>query len=326
MSTEPTSAAAERLRQLKLPLSSSINYKLDSVFPVLTGWFINGQIKKKHKLIQQAESTLQEILRPGEEVLYVAKGVQFSFWEQYFLGIWANLINQTVFVLTNARLLLLHTNTRGKPKDMYWMIYYSQVMQFKTSWFNGALVVKLKDGKSFKYAGFTGTDKKEMPKVFQAAAARYQDRGFDPPVSRSRENLCYHCYAVVPKDQHICPRCGAEYWQPRQIALRSLCIPSWGDFLMRHYVVATMELIGYIISWVFVGTVLGAALAGGDPESLVIAFLLLGGFLVFTHIPDAILTYYIASKGLNRRYPPDQSIIRGDDVDDVADDLEDADA
>lgn len=307
MSTDQPVTAADRLRELKLPLSSQINYNLDSIFPVLTGWFINGQIKKKHKLIQQIEPALEEVLRSGEEVLYIAKGVQYSFWEQYFLGVWANLINQTVFVLTNARLLLFHTNTKGQPKHMAWMIYYSQVVQFKTSW--GALVVKLKDGKTFKFAGFTGTDKKEMPKVFQAAAAIYNERGFDPAVSQSRENLCYHCYVVIPKAEHICAKCGAEYWKPSAIAMRSLIFPSWGDFLMRHYLLASMELFGYLVTWLVFGSLLVVALVKGDPEGIVIGVLVLGAFLAFTHIPDSILTYYIASKGLNQRRPPDESRI-----------------
>lgn len=312
MSTDQPITAADKLRELKLPLSSQINYKLDSVFPVLTGWFANGGIKKKYKLIRQAEATLEEILRPGEEVLYVAKGVQYSFWEQYFLGIWANLINQTVFVLTNARLLLFHTNTSGKPKDMYWMIYYSEIVHFKTSWFNGALVVKLKDGKTFKFAGFTGTDKKQMPLVFKAAAASYQERGFNPKVSQSRENLCSHCYTLIPKGETICQSCGAEFWKPKDVALRSLIFPSWGDFVMRHYIIAFMELIGYVVWWVIVGTLLIAGFAKGNPEDMIVGLLALGALFVFAHIPDAVLTYYIASKGLNRRRPPDPARIAVD--------------
>jgi hypothetical protein len=315
VSTEQPITAADRLNELKLSLSSKVNYKLDSLFPVLTGWFANGQIKKKHKLIQQAELTLEEVLRPGEEVLYVAKGVQYSFWEQYFLGIWANLINQTVFVLTNARLLLFHTNTKGKPKDMYWMIYYSQIVHFKTSWFNGSLVVKLKDGKTFKFAGFTGTDKKKMPLVFQAAAANYQARGFDPPVSQSRENLCSYCCSVVPKDVTICHTCGAEYWKPRDVALRSLVFPSWGDFVMRHYIVAIMELIGYLVGWLIIGTLVLHAIAKGDQEVIGVSAVILAAFVGFTHVPDAVLTYYIASKGLNRRRPPDPARIPAAETD-----------
>ena len=317
MSTDQPITAADRLRELNLPLNSKINYKLDSMFPVLTGWFVNSAIKKKYKLVKESESTLEQVLRPGEEVLYVGKGVQYSFWEQYFLGVWANLINQTVFVLTNARLLLFHTNTKGKPKDMYWMIYYSQIVHLKKSWFGGAVVVKLKDGKTFKFGGFTGQDKKQMPLVFKPASASYQERGFDPPVSQSRENLCLYCFKIVPKGEVICHSCGAEYWKPRDVALRSLIFPSWGDFVMRHYIIAVMELIGYAVWWFIVGTLIVHSFSRGDPDALVVSLTALGVLFAFAHIPDAVLTYYIANKGLNRRRPPDPARIPADNEPEV---------
>jgi len=63
-------------------------------------------------------------------VLYVAKDVQLKFWEQYFMGVWAQLINQTVFVLTNGPLLMFNTNNNGKPKPSFWMVYFSAIVKF----------------------------------------------------------------------------------------------------------------------------------------------------------------------------------------------------
>ncbi|MDB5388776.1 MAG: hypothetical protein JWM11_4422 [Planctomycetaceae bacterium] len=305
MSAAPLTAA-ERLQQMRLTVSPNIQYDLDSVFPKVNGWLVKGPIKRKHKLIVKVEPTLEEILRPGEEVLYIAKGVQYSFWEQYFLGAWAALINQTVFVLTNVRLLMLHSNTKGKPKDMSWMIYYSQITHFKSGWF-GAVVVKLRDGKTFKYGGFTGADRKQMPKVFQQVANAYKERGFDPNVSQSRENLCYHCYSIIAKKEYVCSKCGAEYWQPSQIAWRSLMFPSWGDFLMRHYLIGLLELGGYLFGWFAVVTLWIGALGAADPSVMAFAAVITALFLIPAHGVDAILTYYIANKGLNRRLPPDPS-------------------
>ena len=61
MSTDQPITAADRLRELNLPLNSKINYKLDSMFPVLTGWFVNSAIKKKYKLVKESESTLEQV-------------------------------------------------------------------------------------------------------------------------------------------------------------------------------------------------------------------------------------------------------------------------
>jgi hypothetical protein len=307
--SEAILTASERLEQMRLTVSPNIQYNLDSVFPKVNGWFVKGPIKQKHKLIAKVEPTLEDILRPGEEVLYIAKGVQYSFWEQYFLGAFAAaIINQTVFVLTNVRLLMLHSNTKGKPKDMSWMIYYSQVTRFKSGWF-GAVVVQLRDGKTYKFGGFTGADRKQMPKVFQQVANAYKERGFDPQVSQSRENLCYHCYSIIAKKEYVCSKCGAEYWLPSQVAWRSLIFPSWGDFIMHHYLLAIFELFGYAFGWIWMIVLWTAALLqpAGDGEAFIIASVYTAVFLVPAHVMDAILTYYIANKGLNRKFPPDES-------------------
>src|SRR5688572_12902347 len=95
-------AAATKLQQLGIQLDPEIPYRVDTMFPRLEGWGAKGELKKKGKIINQVEPRLAEMLRPGEEVLYIAKGVQYSFFEQYFMGIWAITINQTVFVLTNV--------------------------------------------------------------------------------------------------------------------------------------------------------------------------------------------------------------------------------
>lgn len=311
--------AAERLEQMRLALSPNIQYDLESVFPKVNGWFVKGPIKQKHKLILKVEPTLEEMLRPGEEVLYIAKGVQYSFWEQYLLGAFAAaLINQTVFVLTNVRILLLHSNTRGKPKDMSWMIYCSQITKFTSGWF-GAVVVKLRDGKTYKFGGFTGADRKQMPKVFQQVANAYKEKGFDPQVSQSRENLCYHCYSIIEKKEYVCAKCGADYWLPSQIAWRSLIFPSWGDFLMRHYLLAIFELGGYAVGWFVIVIAWMGVLSnpGADGSDYGVVAGLTAVILIPAHVVDAILTYYIANKGLNRKGPPDPSRIRPSEFADI---------
>jgi hypothetical protein len=308
MPDAPLTAAA-RLELMRLKVNPNIEYDLDSVFPKVNGWFIKGPIKQKHKLITKVEPTLEEVLRPGEVVLYIAKGVQYSFWEQYFLGaLAASLINQTVFVLTNVRLLMLHSNMSGKPKDMSWMIYYSQITKFKSGWF-GAVVVQLRDRKTYKFGGFTGADRKQMPKVFQQVANAYQERGFDPEVSQSRENLCYYCYSIIEKKEYVCSKCGAEYWLPSQIAFRSLLFPSWGDFLMRHYLLAIFELIGYVGGWVVMVFMWMMAMNELDTEKIIAAVIFTALFIIPAHVMDAILTYYIANKGLNRRRPPNPNLV-----------------
>ena len=310
----PTDVVLEKLRSLKIEVDQSIPYRLTSVFAQTNGWGANGEIKRRAKLLNLVGPTLHEILLPKEEVLYVAKGVQYSFVESYFMGAWlAALVNQTVFVLTNLRLLMMRSNRNGKPLETFWVIYYSEIARFKPSW-TGVLQLKLEDRKLLTFTGFSSLDRKAMPKIFQDAIEQYERLGFEPDVTQSRENLCSYCFRVVPQGDYDCAHCGAEYWKPRDLALRSLVFPSWGDLCMKHYGVATMELFGYCISWV------AAANALRGPQMLDGLIIVL---LIFSieHPFDSFLTYNVAKKGLNPRHPPDPERTLGiDRVEDFSDD------
>ena len=303
MSNSASVPATQKLTELGLQLSPDINYRYETLFPKTEGWGAKSHIRKKHKQISRIESRLSHMLLPGEEVLYVAHGVQYKFSEHYFMGWLALLINQTVFVLTNVRLLLIHANTRGAPKETYWAVYYNQIKDFKPSW-TGNTKLNLLDGSKFTFTGFDKHDRKQMPTIFQQALTTYQQMGFQPEVTQSRENLCSHCFLVVPKHEYTCPHCQAEYWTPKEIALRSLLLPSWGDFLMRHTSAAFMELLSYFIMWFVVFAIMTGAIDDGDANALPIAGLICAGIVAGHHIVDAILTYYIAKKGLTPREAP----------------------
>ena len=299
-STGKTEQVAERLREWNLALDPDVAYDLPSMFPVLDGWGVKGAIKKKHQLIKHLEPTVKRMLRPGEKVLYVARGVQSHLMEQYFMGIWAHMINQTAFVLTNARLLILQINSKGKPKHSFWMIYYSQIQKFKANWV-GTLNVKLRDGKSYAFTGFPRADRKAMPQVFEKSLEVYRERGFDPPVTQSRENLCTHCMNRVPKAEYTCGNCGATYWSPAELSLRSLAFPSWGDFLMGHWAFATVELLGYAMLWLGIISVIMGTMENGN---LIVGLIISVFLLAMAHLPDATLTFFMGKKGLYPKKGP----------------------
>lgn len=289
-----------RLEELGLALDPAIGYRVESLFPKVAGMGWKGAIKKKHGLIARVEPVLRQALAPNERVLYVAKGVQYSFAEQYFMGIWAQTINQTVFVLTNARLLMLRSNSKGTPKHTFWSIYYSQIEAFKPSW-TGVVELRLRDGTKLKFTGFPKADRRAMPELFQQALESFRKHGFDPQVTQSMENLCSHCFGRVSKGEYVCERCGAEFWTPKAVALRSLVIPSWGDVCMKHYVLATVEMIGFVVAWSIAA---GAILSGLGNGEWIGGVFVAAMVLVFTHGVDAALTYAIAKKGLHPRRGP----------------------
>jgi len=283
-----------KLTQLNLVLSPEINYRLETMFPKLEGWFANGAIKKKFKLIQNVEPLMKEMLLDQEEVLFISKGIQSSFSEQFFMGaMWAQSINHTVVILTNLRLLCIRTNKKGIPKRTFWSIYYSQIDELKSTIFGNAKIC-LKDGKKLNYSGFPKIDRESMRSVFLDAYQLFEEKGFDPEVSQSREKLCGHCYEVVPSNDYECEGCGATFWKPSEIGLRSFVFPSWGDFVMKHYSVACAELLGFL----FLLTLMWGAITSGDYGFALFLF-------IFANVGDALITAQIAAKGLHLKKVPE---------------------
>ncbi len=299
-SVEPVAITAQdRLEEFGMSLSPDIDYDLEKIFPKVEGWGWKVPFKSKYKLLRHLESLLKDCLFEGEKVLFLAKGNQHSLTEAVFMGIWAHGINHTVFVLTNVRLLMFRTNSRGKPKKTFWMVYYNQIVHFKGNW-HGMLNLKLKDGRRLSFSGFSRQDRKEMPTIFTQALEAFRQSEFNPPVSQSLENLCSHCLDKVSKDEYFCETCGAKFWSPKELALRSLIFPSWGDFLMGHHFIAFLEMFGGLSSWTFLLVRLSGFLTGADPTEMVSAIL----FFLIVNGSDAMLTYHIARKGLHPRSLP----------------------
>ncbi len=299
-SVEPVAITAEdRLTELGMFLSPLIEYDLEKVFPKVEGWGWKVQFRLKYNLLKKFEALLEDCLFEGEQVLFFAKGNQHSVAEAIFLGLWANGINHTVFVLTNVRLLMLRTNSRGKPKKTFWMVYYSQILTFKGNW-HGMLKLTLKDGRKMDFSSFPKLDRKTMPVIFNDALENFRKSNFDPKVSQSLENLCSHCLDQVPKDEFSCQTCGSTYWSPKELAIRSFIFPSWGDFLMGHTVIAFVEMFGGIGSWAYLIRGILKLLRTGDVSELLVPMIF---FLIFNGF-DAIFTYHVARKGLHPKVLP----------------------
>lgn len=296
---------AEKLAELNLPLDPTIEYNLPTLFPKVDGWLAKGPVKKKAKLIRLLEPTLQEILHPGEEVLYVAKGVQQSFLESVFIGaMWAAMLNQTVFVLTNLRVIMIRSKSNGTPLHQFWIIFYSEIQKLQSSW-TGTIVLKLNDGKKRSFSGIPKEERKTMSRVFEDALAEYRERGFAPETSQSMETMCPHCYEIVPYKESDCESCQATFWKPTELAVRSLIFPSWGDFLMKHYWFAAFEFLGYLLGLF----IFAAPMLSPNPPPLAESVIGLIFFFVFAHMMDALLTYIVAQKGLYTRTDPDGHLL-----------------
>ena len=285
-----------QMEKLDWQPAAGVSYDYAAFFPKTAGWGAAGDIKRKLKLMTSVEPYVAKALFDGEQVKYVAKGVQYAFGERFFLGIWARSINHTVFVLTNLRLIMIRCNRNGLPKDTAWSIYHSEIAKFQSTW-SGNVSLKLVDGSKQVFQEFKRLDRKRMPTVFEETVAVFREKDFHPPVSQSKENLCGICLQTVPKGQYECSACGTTFWTPQELAMRSLLLPALGDIAMRHWVLMTVELIGYTFTVIFAAVSIVEGLRNGDSVQMAVGFIA----LIVAHVLDAALTYGIASKGLHIR-------------------------
>lgn len=96
-----------------------------------------------------------------------------------------------------------------------------------------------------------------------------------------------------------CAACHGGFKLRRTAALRSLLFPGLGDWYLGHRGLAAME-IGFT-------TLLWIGLLLPDPEHPQTFFGFAAGAMVvllFIHVPDSLLTRYIAGKGLYPAEPP----------------------
>lgn len=297
MSVVDSNLVDTKLMELNLVLSPEINYQLETMFPKLDGMFANRAIKQKFQLVKRVEPLLKEMLFENEEVLFISRGIQSS--SSMIEGIimnasWSASLNHTVIVLTRLRLLCIRSHRNGTPRQSCSSIYYSQIKSLKSTIFGNAKIC-LQDGVTLVFKGFPEVDRKTMRDVFLDAYQLFEEKRFDPEVSKSCESLCGHCFEVVPKNDYECESCGATFWKPLEIGIRSFVFPSWGEFVMRHYFIACIELFSFMLSLLFS---LVALFFGNYIVAILIYFI--------TNIANAAKTAHIATKDLHLKKVPEK--------------------
>nr|MCH9655050.1 hypothetical protein [Planctomycetota bacterium] len=178
-----------KLSQLGLVLSPEINYRLEMMFPRLDGMFLDRKIRKQFQQVKEIEPLLKEMLLENEQVLFVTKGkIEY---------------HESIVVLTNLRMLRIPINNKGVPHQPFWFIYYTQVINLKKI---DSLIpgIRLKDSGKVRFHRFQDKDRKMISSVSLNAAKLLEDKGIDPPVSQSKENMCSHCFEVVAKHEFEC--------------------------------------------------------------------------------------------------------------------------
>ncbi|MCA9015253.1 MAG: hypothetical protein KDA77_07955 [Planctomycetaceae bacterium] len=293
MHTITREQVAAKLRELNLYLSPAISYRLETLFPRVEGWFVKGRIKDQVKLIQRLEPLLTEILLVHEEVQLVVKCNQSTLADVFLTGsIWIETTTYNLLVFSNLRVLCIRVDDKGVPLKTYWQIYYNQINKMQHTLFGNARLF-LRDGTKLIYTGIPIEDRDRMQETVQENRDLFRNKGFAPAVTQSREQLCGHCYDVIPPGVYECECCGATYWRPAEVGVRSLIFPSWGDFVMQHHMLAIMELFGFVLLLWFTS----AAFSEGKYGTGLTVFFM-------ANLADALMSVQIATRALHLKSVP----------------------
>lgn len=262
------------------------------------GFFARRRAKKRFKLLRALDPKLQRMLRPGERVYFVTSGATVSLSEQLFVGWIAYYLNLRALVFTTERMLLIQINGRqSAAKELAAQIPYTSIASVKATW-NGYCQVSLMDKKKYKFLYVPSADRKFLAKflgdIVQGTTAPFAVGA----QARGLENLCPHCYTVVPGYPDGCQACGGGFKSANKAALLSLLFPGLGDWYLGHRGFALMELLGSGFLWL--ALVVLPLTAPRDPEvgPLDGAYWTTVAIMLGTaHVIDAVMTRHFARKG-----------------------------
>jgi hypothetical protein len=277
--TDPRAREARRALEEQLPKDLATEF--ESLFPVVTGWGVAKRNRKRMELLNRLAPVLRRMLAGDEVVTFVAQGTVNLWWEQLFMGAWAQAINRTALVLTSKRLLMIHLHGNA-PKS-----YVNQVSRGAIKKIGagiGSLSVKLGSG-SIVLSGVPGVDKKALKQHLSPA----------PRAQGGRQLLCPKCYSLHMAHTTACARCHAGFKSPWVAALRSGILPGLGDFYLGHHLLASFELLGSAMLWLFIAVIVSEGLRSGDVGTSVAVAAVI---LVLANGTDAALTHAQAKKGL----------------------------
>lgn len=282
----PTLRRADRFEDLLALADDETPYVFSSIFSD-AGFLARRLSKKKFKLLRRIDDRLRTMLGTGERVRFLTFGSGVSFWESYFMGAVAPLMNRRAIALTDRRIILLQIDWRDRPRELISQIRYGAIDRIKRT-IIGNTLFRLKDGAKRVFTGVPKVDRKFLQNLSALVGEH---------VNTSRgggmEELCPHCHAVVNGRPRQCAACGGGFKSTRNAVLLSLLFPGFGDMYLGHWKFAVFEILFAAIVWTVV--LLPDPQYPMNPVSLMI----MGGIVVlFMHVPDAIATFYMARKGI----------------------------
>ena len=192
----------EKLRARIQSLACLDRCDLATVFPKTRAMGAAGDVKKRIVMLRSVEPRLDRLLYPGERIELVTKGTINAFAEQYFMGIWSIIINRTLILCTNFRIILLSSDNKGRARALMWQIPYDRLKKYGRSM--GNITFKCVGGTFLRFVSVPAIDRKRLKQYLADRIDHARAAGPQFPSHADRDPLCPMCATPQPKAATAC--------------------------------------------------------------------------------------------------------------------------
>jgi len=273
--------------ELKALLPASIAVRFEEMFPDVRNGRIRKRDRKRAEMLHKAEPVLQRLLNPMEVVRFATNGVRQLTWWLLTAGSMNPFANRTTLVLTDRRVLLIHTDSKQRPRMFANQLPLDRIRA--TSGRNSYIFIRT-GREQLMFHGVKRSEARQLKGLLESTASK----------KGGWQNLCPRCFAATDGAPLSCEKCGEEFKSPKKATLRSLLLPGLGDLYLGYRKYALLEIMGVALLWaLFVSTLVPAIMAKGL-EGVVVAGPIFA-LLALIHIGDALLTRAKAKTGLHSK-------------------------
>jgi hypothetical protein len=273
--------------ELKALLPASVAVRFAEMFPGTHKGRIRRRDRKRAEMLCKVEPVLKRALGPTEVVRFATNGVRQLMWWLLTAGSMNPFANRTTLVLTDRRVLLIHTDWKQRPRMFANQLPLDRIRD--TSGRNSYIFIRT--GK--EQLMFHGVKRSEAQHVRNLLESTASKKG-------GWQNLCPRCFAPTDSAPPACEKCGEEFKSPKKAAWRSLIFPGLGDFYLGYRKYALLEIAGAAMLWALFVTTLVPAVKAKGIEGVLVAGPLFG-LLALIHLGDAVLTRAKAKTGLHSK-------------------------
>ena len=268
-------------------LPASIAVRFDEMFPDARNGRVRRRDRRRAEMLRKAEPVLQRALNPLEVVRFATNGVRQLTWWLLTAGSMNPFANRTTLVLTDRRVLLIHTDSKQRPRMFANQLPLERIRA--TSGRNSYIFIRT-GREQLMFHGVKRSEARQLRGLLESTATK----------QGGWQNLCPRCFVATDGAPLSCDKCGEEFKSPKKAALRSLIFPGLGDFYLGYRKYAMLEIVGATVLWaLFLSTLVPAIMRRGIEGALVAGPLF--ALVAFIHIGDALLTRTKARTGLHSK-------------------------